>query len=702
MTTQPAPVNPPTTTTNRLEADNPSVPANNNHPGPNGSPSPVPSRLPKTRRWSRRTRWLLAVLAVLVAGGSGLGGWIFYARKHAARPDLILHKVKKETLHVTITDRGSLEPADNTYVTCKVKAKTPGQASTSIRWVIDNGSVVKEGDKVLELDDSALVDSRQQQQILVYQADEALKKAELLLAKDVLANEAIVEQWKTKRQVAQIVLQEYLEGQFATLRLDLQNKRIMSDSDLVMWEERARWSDRMSRPGRQFVTASQAESDEARRQTALLTQKNFRTQLDVLEQVTRKKFSVQYQGDIDEAERQVKLAEETLEKTRASDEVAVRSAYAQYQLQESRLHDIEKEIENCYIFAPRDGMVIYYVEERARWGGTQGVIGQGELVKEGQKLVAVPDLTHMVVNARVHEAMISRVRDDKERSTGFSEAVNSALLFTPQPLCALSAYISFDSGQKTFSSAYAHLEKKRERRGMPATVRVNAFSDRPLKGHVKWVSPVASMTDFFSSDVKVYQTYVAIDDDKLQGLKPGMDAVVTIYVETKPEPVLAIPLQALLGGVEMGEKRRCFVVVEGQLHMREVTLGSNNETLAEVKEGLQEDDVVVLNPAVLLSDKEKAEYGVSASSDRGGQRGAGGPGGDKGGPGGRGKGKGKGKSGPGGFPGGGAPEGGFPGGGAPGSGAPGGGRPGGMGMNGGARGQGGAPAGGKATANPNP
>jgi len=114
----------------------------------------------------------------------------------------------------------------------------------------------------------------------------------------------------------------------------------------------------------------------------------------------------------------------------------------------------------------------------------------------------------------------------------------------------------------------------------------------------------------------------------VQGLKPGMDAVVTIFVETKPKPVLAVPLQALLGGVEMGEKRRCFAVVDGQFYMREVKLGSANETLVEVKDGLQEGDVVVLNPAVLLSDKEKAEYGVSASSDRNDQRGSGGPGGE--------------------------------------------------------------------------
>ena len=163
---------------------------------------------------------------------------------------------------------------------------------------------------------------------------------------------------------------------------------------------------------------------------------------------------------MDEAERQRKMAQRKLEKTRSLDEVAVLSTYSVYQEQVSRLHEIEKEIDNCLIRAPRDGMVVYYVEERARFGSSQGVIAQGELVKEGQKLLAVPDLAKMVVNARIHEAMISRVIDDKETATGFSEVVNTALLFSPHPLGALSAYVSFDMDmQAAFSNANAHLEK---------------------------------------------------------------------------------------------------------------------------------------------------------------------------------------------------------------------------------------------------
>src|SRR5579884_3873405 len=657
MQTQP-PTNPLTT------AQSP----DNNHPptppssslAPNSSLRPGPSRLPKGRGWKPRGKWLIALLLLFALGGAGVGGWYFYARKHTARPDLLTHKIKKEKLHITITERGSLEPAENTFFSCKVKAKTPGSAATSIRWVIDNGSFVKEGEKILELDDSALQDQRTTQEIEVYKAKELWKKAELQRTVNLLTNRADVETKKALVKVQEIALKEYMEGLYAQTRLDLQNKYDMAKSDLFMWQERAVWSERMARPGRQYVTVSQAESDEARRKTAELTVENYRTQLKVLDELTREKNRVQLQHNIDDAKRQVEVAEEKLKKTLEQDDVAVDSAYAQYQKQLAKLEDIEKDIESCLIRAPRDGMVIYYIEERARWSGTTaGVIAPGEQVKEGQKLIAVPDLKQMVVNAKIHEAMVRFVQSDVIRYTGFSEAVNTALLFTPQPLSSLSAYISFDTDmQSPFASKYEDAEKVLERHGLPATVRVNAFPDRPLKAHVKSVAPVASQTDFFSSDVKVYQTYIAIDDSTMDGLKPGMDAVVTINVDSTPEPVLTIPLQALMGTVEMAEKRRCFVMTDGGLELREISLGKQNETVAEVKEGLKEGDVVVLNPGVLLSDKEKVQYGISASGDQsGGLGGQGGPGGGKGNWGGKGaKGGGKGNWGgkggaPGGMPG---------------------------------------------------
>ena len=54
------------------------------------------------------------------------------------------------------------------------------------------------------------------------------------------------------------------------------------------------------------------------------------------------------------------------------------------------------------------------------------------------------------------------------------------------------------------------------------------------------VDAVASQADLFGSDVKVYKTIVSIDES-MEGLRPGMDAYITIFVDGQPEPVRFFP-----------------------------------------------------------------------------------------------------------------------------------------------------------------
>src|SRR5262249_2416267 len=67
--------------------------------------------------------------------------------------------VKRGPMDVTIVERGSLESAKNEDIIVRGKAGTPGSTNAStIKWVIDDGTEVKEGDKLVELDDSGFQD----------------------------------------------------------------------------------------------------------------------------------------------------------------------------------------------------------------------------------------------------------------------------------------------------------------------------------------------------------------------------------------------------------------------------------------------------------------------------------------------------------------------------------------------------------------
>jgi HlyD family secretion protein len=223
-------------------------------------------------------------------------------------------------------------------------------------------------------------------------------------------------------------------------------------------------------------------------------------------------------------------------------------------------------------------------------------------------------------------------------------------------------------------------EYKKVADGQRAVIRVESMPEKQFLGHVRSVSAVASQADSWISDVKLYQTYVIIDgellpDGKLvplegEHIKPDMTAEVTISVDAVKMPVITAPIQAIIGGAEMGATREVFVKTPTGFERRDVVLGLYNDRMVEIRTGLVEGDEIVVNPKALLGDKDRTRTREAGESkDKNGdakERDKPSPGGDpsKAGPG------------KGGFPGGGeAPKGGgkkkkgggggFPGGGGP-------------------------------------
>jgi hypothetical protein len=187
------------------------------------------------------------------------------------------------------------------------------------------------------------------------------------------------------------------------------------------------------------------------------------------------------------------------------------------------------------------------------------------------------------------------------------------MLTTPDALSRL--FGQHETIQEEMSQRYRDKEYYLASSGQKALVRVDAFSERPLQGHVKTVATVAAQQDWSSSDVKVYQTIVSIDES-LHGLKPGMSAVVTILVENTGEKVPAIPVSAIVGGAESGRTRKVWVKSENGPVEREVVIGLSNDKMAEVREGIEPGEQVVINPRVLLGDSAKTRDAVEGKDQQ--------------------------------------------------------------------------------------
>jgi multidrug resistance efflux pump len=365
--------------------------------------------------------------------------------------------VAREDLDLTVVERGSVESADAVDVLSGVKGQT------TVRWVAEDGTHVKEGERLIERDDSALREQLRAQKITLEHARAVRLAADANL--------------KLARKETELAVRG---GELALKAARLELKR--DDG-----------------------------KDAERKEVLELKVEQARLALE----------TAQLRGRAGEL-----TAEADLKAKASAEEQAAQRKSA-----------VEAQLAECVIKAPRAGLAVYYVPESSRPGNPAPVLAVGEPVREGQKLMRVWGLERFSVLTRIPEADVTRVRA-----------------------------------------------------GQAAEVRIDAFPEKPLRGRVKEVSPVASQRDWLARDVKVYP--VVVDLPAAPRLKPGMSAEVRLAGARLPK-VLQVPVGSV---ARVGRETFCYVRVGKELQERKVTLGARNALNVEIKEGLKEGEEVLREP----------------------------------------------------------------------------------------------------------
>jgi HlyD family secretion protein len=646
-------------------ASAPPSPSRESAPSANGSPHSRPKKS-RVRRFAFQIG-IGALLAVL-----GLTYWFGFRGRRAEPYVGPIWTAAKEKLQLAIVERGTLESAENSEIVCRVKASGKGSTiSTTIKWIIDDGTQVVRGQKLIELDDAGLQDQLKDQIIKVNDARAKYIEAEEKVLIQDSQNFSDIETAKINLVLAELELKKFLGERVAQNVLKLPDRvalvgfinkdlepqmrqeigtskdkslsevlqtldeiggRIeIARSDREQWLDRASWSSRMVKKG--YLSRSQAESDKARLDSAEIALKKVQGELDIYRQFTVEQKVTKLWGDIKECERTIdrtKKQANSKDVTAISDRDSKKAVYLQ---EESKRQDVEEEIRRCIVFAPHDGMVVYFLPEANRGNSStqQGIVAQGEPVREGQKLIRIPNLSRMLVNTRIHEAMVSRLKGEITRPTGFSEALQAAFSIGRSPLNLAVNHVAYlvdlrDQFRDKDVDVLDH--------GQRAFIRIAAYASKTYQGRVKSVATVASATDFFTSDVKVYQTMVSIDGF-VEHLKPGMSAEVTIIADEIKEPVLTIPIQSVLGSIAMGAERKAYILDDdGQPQLKDITVGASNDKMVQILKGVDDGARVVLNPRSLLDEKSGLKPGVpgkqrgidveEVKTKKGGKKGAGG------------------------------------------------------------------------------
>ena len=188
-------------------------------------------------------------MAAVVLGGAiiaftsvpGLGNSVAGLFK-SSDAGLIRYKAQKGKLPVVVTEKGSLESSKNIDVINEV------EGMTTIISIVPEGTQVKKGDKVCELDSATLRDNLTNQEI-------ATKRAE-----------SDLEQTKKNLEVAEISVKEYVEGTYPSEEQSALGQIKLAESELVKAKERLDWSDKNVKLG--YVSPSANYADKLARDKA--------------------------------------------------------------------------------------------------------------------------------------------------------------------------------------------------------------------------------------------------------------------------------------------------------------------------------------------------------------------------------------------------------------------------------------------------
>ena len=315
--------------------------------GPQMTVSNLKTQTVKTRSGKARKgkALLIAIIAIAVAGGGAYGYYRYTADsgpKESNQP--LLQTVARGPFDHIVLEQGEVESSSNIDVNCEVKAK--GTSGTPILWVIDEGTYVKKGDKLVELDASAFEDELTTQRISVSGAESA-----------VISSEAAV-------RLAEIRCKSTSKAPIFPRRKTLLSDIALSEQNLRKAELNLASRERMAAKGLLKSLQIEAENFAVANTKNLL--ESAQAKLKVLDELTKQKMKVQFESDIEAAAKldsdKIVLAEE-----------------------QDTLKEIEQQIAKCVILSPADGVVVYNNSFSSR-GGSEFVVEEGASVRERQTI----------------------------------------------------------------------------------------------------------------------------------------------------------------------------------------------------------------------------------------------------------------------------------------------------------------------------
>ncbi|MEW6159942.1 MAG: efflux RND transporter periplasmic adaptor subunit [Verrucomicrobiota bacterium] len=447
------------------------------------------------------------------------------------------YEIKRADFLISVVEGGTIEAVNEVVIRSDV------EGTSRIIYIVPEGSYVKKGDLLVELDSSASQDAVNQQQINVEKAQFALIQAEQQLEIQKSTVDSEIQAAKLKVEFAESDLKKYIEGEALQLRRNAQIEITNVLENLRISEDRLDWTEKLFKEG--FETKANLDKDRLTVSQYTLRLEQAQKELWMLETFDEPKKRRQLEALLQEAKEDLDRVRLQGERKLAQYRADVETQKSTLELSRKKLERDMKQLQATKIYAPQDGLVVYAGGGGGRFS-SESLIEEGAVVRNRQELIKLPDIAEMKLNVKIHESHINQVR----------------------------------IGQQAF-------------------VVLDSMPDQRFGGLVNKVAPLPdSMSRWGNPNLKVYATEIVVTD-RLPDVKPGVSARAEIVITNLPN-ALTVPIQA----VTTRKGQQVVFLASAPQTPVPVNVGLYNTKFIEVTSGLKEGDRVLLSPPFDTEEKD--------------------------------------------------------------------------------------------------
>jgi HlyD family secretion protein len=478
---------------------------------------------------SKNRIYTIIGLAVIILAAILFSGQIL-KNKNGPDSDGPTYEVKHGPLTISFVESGTIKARDQIILKNEVEGRT------SVTYIIPEGTRVKKGDLLIELDVSTLEDQKIDKEITVQNGEAAFIGAKESLA--VVENQAKsdVDLATLTLDFARQDLDKYIKGEHP-YELDKANADItLAEEELTRAKETLRWSKQLY--GEKYISQTELQADEIAEKKKALDTELAKKSKDLLNDYTYKRNLAKLQSDVNQAEMAMERTKRKANADVIQAQAELKAKESEFGRQKDKLAKVEDQIGKTKIYAPADGLVIYATSARSGHDAREP-LDIGSEVQEREELIYLPTGNSSKAEVMVHESHLKKIS-----------------------------------------------------KGLPTIITVDALQGKTFYGTVESIAPLPDARSMWMNpDLKVYTTEVFVDGND-PALRTGMSCQAEVIVK-QYQDAFYVPLQAV---IKIGNEFNVYAKAGKLFQPRKVKIGLDNNKVIHITEGLKDGDIVLLNP----------------------------------------------------------------------------------------------------------